>query len=103
MRTVPVERRPPEKRSQVHGQHADVLNCCGIVVNESNFSGNRDAVVVHVKGTHEYPYQNLGTGYVLPGDVIESGFHTTFDIDHAFLRLHLPDVDHRAVSRAENS
>ena len=70
-------------------------------MNESNFSGNRNAVVVNVEGTHEYPYQNFRTGYVLPGDIVESGFDALFDIDHALLRLHLHCIHHRAVSRAE--
>src|SRR5208283_1065107 len=72
-----------------------------MVMNELNFSGNRNAVVMHVERTHEYPYQNFRTGYVLFGDVVESGFDPLFNIDHTLLRLHLAYIDHRAVSRAE--
>jgi hypothetical protein len=70
-------------------------------MNESNFSGNRNAVVVNVEGTHEYPYQNFRTGYVLFSDIVESGFDAPLDIDHALLRLHPAYIYHRAVSRAE--
>src|SRR5208283_4289986 len=72
-----------------------------MVMDKLNFSGNRNPVVVYVEGTHENPYENFRTGYVLFGDVVQSGFHTLFDIDYALLGLHLAYIDHRAVSRAE--
>ena len=87
----------------MHRQHAQVFSQWWIVVNEAYFSGNRHAVIVYVERAHEYPDEDFRTVYVLPCDVVQSGFHSAFYVDYAFLRHHSPHIDDGAVGRAEDA